>query len=53
MCVNPEHVVPATAATNIAEMKARNSYIARIEELENALRELSPRHPKLGMLAIY
>lgn len=47
MCVNPEHLVPATYAENMAEMKARGSYIARINELELALRELDPNHALL------
>lgn len=33
-CVNPDHLEPVTSAQNMAEMLARMSYIARIEELE-------------------
>ena len=47
ICVNPDHLQPATYAENIAEMKARNSYIARITELEQALAEIQPEHPVL------
>ena len=53
VCVNPEHVIPVTTAENIAEMKARHSYIARIKELEDALAELDPTHPALGVLELY
>lgn len=53
VCVNPKHVVPVTAAQNIAEMNARQSYIARIKELENALAELAPYHPALGVIELY
>lgn len=44
LCVNPEHLQPATAAENNLEMIARNSFIARIAELENALKEIDPDH---------
>lgn len=46
-CINPEHLVPATNAANIAEMKARASYIARIDELEAALAQIAPSHELL------
>jgi hypothetical protein len=46
-CVNPDHLQPATYAENIAEMKARRSYIDRIRELEEALKESDPDHPLL------
>lgn len=49
MCVNPDHLQPATYAENIAEMKARHSYIDRIRELEEALGEFNPEHPLLGV----
>ena len=45
-CVNPDHLVPVTAAENNAEMMARKFYERRIEALENALREADP-HSKL------
>ena len=51
ICVNPEHLEPATAADNNLEMMARNSFIARIEELENALREINPGHEILNRVA--
>lgn len=44
LCVNPEHLQPATAAENNLEMNARKSFIARIAELENALKEIDPDH---------
>lgn len=44
LCVNPEHLQPATAAENNLEMNARKSFIARIAELENALKEIEPDH---------
>ena len=49
-CLNPEHLVPATHHHNIAEMKARQSYVARIRELEDALREVAPDHQALAVL---
>lgn len=52
-CVNPEHVIPVTAAENMVEMKARHSYLARIRELEDALAEVAPDHPALGVLELY
>jgi hypothetical protein len=52
ICVNPDHLVPATNAENVAEMMARSSYIARIEELEAALAEAVPHHPLLGMIPV-
>jgi hypothetical protein len=47
MCVNPSHLQAATHVENIAEMKARKSYEARIAELEQALMLLEPLHPLL------
>lgn len=47
MCVNPEHLEAATHVENIAEMKARKSYEARICELEQALAAINPNHPLL------
>lgn len=47
-CVNPEHLEPATAADNNLEMNARNSYIARIAELERALSAVAPGHEALN-----
>lgn len=51
ICVNPEHLEPATAADNNLEMIARNSFIKRIEELENALKEIEPGHEVLNRIA--
>ena len=50
VCVNPEHLAPATFAENVGEMKARRSYIDRIQELEAALLELDPAHPLLTVI---
>ena len=52
-CVRPDHLQPATHNENIAEMKARQSYVARIAELEAALRELAPDHPALNFLPFF
>ena len=46
-CVNPNHLEPATAAENSLEMLARNSYLARIAELEGVISELAPGHEVL------
>lgn len=51
MCVNPEHLQAATHVENIAEMKARRSYEARIAELEAALMDIDPEHPLLDRVA--
>ncbi|MFL0711662.1 MAG: hypothetical protein ACJLS2_02465 [Microcella pacifica] len=51
LCVNPDHMQAATHAENIAEMKARASYEARIEELENALEAMDPQHPLLDRVS--
>lgn len=48
-CVNPDHLQPATYAENIAEMKARQSYVDRIRELEAALADVAPGHPLLDV----
>lgn len=50
ICVNPEHLQPATHVENIAEMKARKSYEDRIKELEHALRGVAPQHEALGRI---
>ena len=47
-CVNPNHLEPATAADNALEMLARNSYMARIAELEAALAGVAPGHEALN-----
>lgn len=51
LCVNPDHLEAATHVENIAEMKARRSYEARINELEAALSEINPTHPLLDRAA--
>jgi hypothetical protein len=47
-CVNPEHLQRVTLRENVAEMRARNAYEARIAELEAALAEAAPDHPLLA-----
>lgn len=51
-CVNPDHLVPATAAENAAEMLARQSYEARIRELEAVVREVAPDHEVLHRVPV-
>lgn len=46
-CVEPAHIVPATAAENVGEMLARRTYEAEIEQLRSALAELAPDHELL------
>lgn len=49
-CINPDHLVPATHAANVAEMKARQSYVRRIAELEAALLAIDPTNRVLQVL---
>lgn len=51
-CVNPEHLQPVTHRENIAEMLARNSYLDRIKELEEAIREIDPDHEVLDRIGL-
>lgn len=51
MCVNPDHLQPVTHRENVAEMLARNSLEARIKELEDALRGVSPTHEALNRIS--
>lgn len=51
-CINPDHLVPATAAENAAEMLARQSYEARIRELEAVIREVAPDHEVLHRVPV-
>ena len=51
-CVNPEHLVPVTHAENTAEMLARQYFIARVKELESALREYAPDHELLEEIGV-
>lgn len=37
LCVNPNHLQPVTDRENIAEMNSRNSYLARLQELERTI----------------
>jgi hypothetical protein len=50
-CVNPEHLQPVTHRENAAEMLARNSLEARIQELEAALRSVAPEHDALHRIS--
>lgn len=49
-CVNPDHLQPVTHRENIAEMLARNSYLKRIAELEEVIKEISPNHEVLNRI---
>lgn len=51
-CVNPDHLQPVTHRDNVAEMLARQSYLARIRELESALAIADPQHPLLTVVAV-
>jgi hypothetical protein len=51
-CVNPDHLQPVTHQENVAEMLSRQSYLARIRELEGALAEADPTHPLLALVAV-
>lgn len=48
LCMNPAHLVLATHAENTAEMLGRRAYLARIADLEGALRTLAPGHVLLA-----
>lgn len=48
-CVNPDHLQAVTDVDNQAEMIERRRYVARIRQLEEALAELNPNHPLLGV----
>ena len=50
-CVNPDHLQPVTQRENVAEMLARTSLEARIQELEAALRAAAPNHPALNRVS--
>ena len=47
-CVNPDHVQAVRQRENVAEMKQRNVYLARIAELESELRRLDPLNDLLA-----
>lgn len=51
-CVNPAHLQPVTHRENVAEMLARQSYLARIRELESALAQHAPQHPLLAVISV-
>ena len=50
-CVNPEHIVPVTAAQNVGEMLARTSYEQRINELTEELKRIDPNNEVLNRIA--
>ena len=51
-CVNPDHLQPVTHRENVADMLARQSYLDRIAELEEALAEVAPDHPVLRVVPV-
>jgi hypothetical protein len=51
-CVNPDHLQPVTHADNTAEMLARNAYIKRIAELEQAVADIDQNHPVLNRVPL-
>ena len=51
-CVRPSHIVPATNAANIAEMRCRTALEARVKELQIALAEYDPSHPLLQQIPV-
>lgn len=52
ICVNPDHLQPVTHRDNVAEMLARQSYLARIADLESALAALESTHPLLHVIPV-
>ena len=50
-CINPDHLQPVTHRENTAEMLARQSLLARIRELEDAVRHMDANHPILDRIA--
>lgn len=50
LCINPQHLAAVTHLENVAEMLGRRSYLRRIHELEEALRQFDPTHPLLTRL---
>jgi len=46
VCVNPDHLVPASVRENVGEMQQRSYYVA----VEARLRELAPDDPVLNRL---
>ena len=51
-CVNPEHLQPVTHRENMAEMLARHSYLNRIAELEEVIKEIAPNHEVLDRVPV-
>ncbi|QOI66805.1 HNH endonuclease [Gordonia phage Twonlo] len=51
-CVNPEHLQLTTHRENVAEMRQRQAYLARIRALESALAEAVPDHPLLDVAPV-
>lgn len=48
-CIEPTHLVPATALTNLLEASARKAALRRVELLTEALREADPDNPLLEL----
>lgn len=46
-CVNPDHLQLVTERQNIAEMQQRQTYVALINQLANALKKIDPGNPAL------
>ena len=51
-CVNPDHLQPVTHRDNVAEMLARHSYLDRIAELEEVIKEIVPNHEVLDRVPL-
>ena len=51
-CINPEHLQPVTHRENTAEMLARHSYLDRIAELEEVIKEIAPNHEVLSRVPL-
>lgn len=51
-CVNPDHLQAISARENLAEMRQRNFYIRRIEELEDALANVDLKHSALTTVSV-
>lgn len=51
-CVRPSHLVPATQAANVAEMRCRTALENRVKELTAALREHAPDHALLQQIPV-
>lgn len=47
-CLNPDHLQAISKRENLAEMRQRRTYIKRIQELEDIIKELDPENPILN-----